>query len=74
MLATSSENGSVRALGGGPPNQNGQHRVLHLEIFKLRRGGLIEDQKRSRSSLVEVEGREGFLRNLALSTGTWWEI
>ena len=74
ILATSSENGSTRALGGGPPDESGQHRVLRLNIVRMRRGGLVEDKKRSHSSPVEVEGREGLLRNLALSTGTWWEI
>ena len=67
MLATGSENGSARALGGGPPNESGQHRDLLLDIFKMRPGGLIEVEKRSRSSPVEGEGREGVLRAISRS-------
>ena len=48
--------------------------VIFSSISSKCAGGLVEDQKRSHSSPVEVEGREGLLRNLALSTGTWREI
>ena len=41
------------------PDESGQHRVLRLNIVRMRRGGLVEDKKRSHSSPVEVEGREG---------------
>ena len=47
-------------LGGCSPHESRQHRVLRLEIVRLRQVGLVEDEKRPSSSPVKAEGSEGF--------------